>query len=145
MNSPDVRLGPGVVPMKKSSKFGEKSNPSTNSTQGTDESDDVDEISDDKSGINMNIKNYQNGGMNNSILAKTREGMMGTINPLGMMSSPSMQKKVLPEKTQKKVLGVQNNLLNFLKKNQPENPSTMSANQADKANQVRNVLKNMEI
>jgi serine/threonine protein kinase len=139
MNSPDVRLGPGVT-MKKVSRFNNQQVQQGQQSNGqTEESDDIDVISDEKTSINQNIKNYQNVGLNNII------GRMRDVNGVGVKppESPNIMKKVVEQKTQKKAIGVQSNLLNFLKKNQPENQVQFTLN-SDKANNVKNILRDME-
>lgn len=141
MNSPDVRLGPGVT-MKKASKFGGQiQQAQTNQTSGQhEESDDIDVISDEKTSINQNIKNYQNVGLNN-IIGRMKDPINGIKEP---EEGSNIMKKV-EQKTQKKALGVQSNLLNFLKKNQPENQMQFTLNNnSEKANNVKNILRDME-
>jgi hypothetical protein len=103
----------------------------------TEESDDIDAISDEKTSINQNIKNYQNVGLNNII------GRMRDVNGNKPPDSPNIMKKVVEQKNQKKAIGVQSNLLNFLKKNQPENQVQFTLN-SEKTNNVKNILRDME-
>jgi len=140
LNSPDVRLGPGVA-AKKTSKFG------TQTPSAIEESsDDVDIISDEKNLINQNIKQYQNGvAFNNFIMRKeptSNSSFIGNV-PLGFNKKPQQthETKVPP----KKAINVQNNLLDFLKKNTAEPTIQFTLSNIDKkVSAIKNNLKDME-
>ncbi len=139
INSPDVRLGPGVV-AKRPSKYG-------NQQTIEESSDDVDTISDEKNLINQNIKQYQSGvAFNNFIMRRegpTSHSSSLNYGPMGFNKKPAPMQETKVQ--QKKAFNVQNNLLDFLKKNTPEpNVQFTLSNHEKKVNAVKNTLKDME-
>lgn len=137
LNSPDVRLGPGVV--KRNSKFGNQQPSAIEES-----SDDVDAISDEKNLINQNINKYQNGLFNHFLMRKNEgptSNSSSMNNQINGFNKPIQETKT----THKKALNAQTNLLDFLKKNTPESnvQFTLSSHQK-KVSTVKNNLRDFD-